>query len=263
MIVLLIFTLICVGANMAMMLMKQDIMDNAMGSAAAADGAFDAADYGFFVLFFYCLLMIIYTLFSIMKTRSVSSASRKISAGSGSLLFKKIFRQPLRFFEQYSGYELISRIENNITIDNSILKTLVPRVIDAGMSILYLVLLFYYNAIISAVCVVLVILTLLASYRIQRKHAIASKSMTTSSNIVNASLLNGINMIDTIQSVGAERSFYNIWRRSQAQFNRYQKLQSKFSAAASDPYSSLAGSFPAPSRKTLLLAMKKAPTRKK
>lgn len=222
---LFIFTALCIIINLFMMNLEKQILDEYMGPKDE-----DTFSDGAWMIIFYFAAMLIYTILSIIKTMRVNSDSRVISATSGSSLFKKIFDQPMRFFEQLSAYELIARIENNITLDNSILKSVVPRSIDAIMSVMYLIFLFGYNAYIAAACVIVVAVTILVSMRIQQKNAIVAKSMTTSGNNVNASLLNGMNMIDTIQSTGSERSFYNMWFKSQYRYNANRLTQTRFSA---------------------------------
>ena len=128
-----------------------------------------------------------------------------------------MFSQPLKFFEQYSAGELMSRINNNVKLDNSIIQSLVPRVIDAFMTIFYLVMLLQYNYVIAIVCIGIEIINIGITMYFQEKNAIASRSMATSNGALSTSVLNGMNMIDTIKSCGAERSFYNIWYNSQSQ----------------------------------------------
>lgn len=231
----LIFTLVCILVNLAMMKDKQMMLDKVLGEDHP-----DAKVAGYFLLLIYFALMIVYTASGMTRTRLINRSSRKASADSGIGLFKKIFTQPMRFFEQYSSWDLLSRIETNVTLDNSILKTFAPRLIDAVMSVIYLIYLFMYNAHIAAACVVVAVIGILASLFVQEKNAIASKSITTSSNSVSASLLNGMNMIDTIKSSGAERSFYNMWRTSQLECTNSKKSQTVYSAL-SGAISSLSG----------------------
>lgn len=226
-IVLFIFTAFCIGLNIFMMNIEKTLLDKYLGKKDVT-----TMSLGLLILIGYLGLMVLYTVLGILRTGRVNASSRKVSASSGSQLFKKIFRQPLRFFEQYSAYELISRIENNITLDNSILKSVVPRMIDAIMSVIYLVFLFQRNAAIAGVCVFFVLAAILLSTWLQQKKAIASKSMTTSSNSVDSYLLNGMNMIDTIQSTGSERSFYNMWFRSQVRYNANRMTLFKYSAVS-------------------------------
>ena len=225
MIVLAVFTVGCVLLNLAMIQFQKDVLDGPIGSADPAQ-----VDDGRRILGLYLLLMVLYVVASIIKIAIQSRTSRNVSAASGSSLFKKIFHQPLKFFETFSGWEVISRIENNINLDNSILGALVPRVIDAVMCLIYIVTLFQFNGIIASLCLIVVAAGIAASLFIQERSAIAARSMTTFSNGVNSSILNGMNMIDTIQSTGAERAFYNMWHSSQEKYNKSRISLIRFSA---------------------------------
>lgn len=225
--VMLVYTAGCIALNVFMMNLEKQILDRHMGgrTAVVSDGAEGLIRY-------YAAAMVLYVMFSILKTRHVDRSSRKASAVSGIRLFKNIFRQPLRFFEEHSAYDLISRMENNITLDNSILKAVVPRSIDMMMSIVYLIYLFRYQPFIAGICALLVAGSVFSSTLVQNKRAIASRSMVTNGNSVNASLLNGMNMIDTIQASGAEHSFYNMWYRSQYRYQKNRMVQFRYSAVS-------------------------------
>lgn len=225
---ILIFTAACIILNLLMVGQNKSILDQSMGNTSPE--AFLA---GVFMLITYLLLMIFYTICGMLRTGLINRTSRAISANSGIRLFKKIFRQPMRFFEQYSPWDLMSRLETNVTLDSSILQSFVPRIIDVLMSFIYMLALFYYNSVIAAVCIGVVIASIFINIKIQEQNAIASKSMMTSGNVVNASLLNGMNMIDTIKSTGSERSFYRMWRNSQIRYTEAKKAQLRYSALSS------------------------------
>ncbi|MBR3243156.1 MAG: ATP-binding cassette domain-containing protein [Parasporobacterium sp.] len=230
-----IFTVLCIIINLAITQLNKSILDNYMGKEELS-----TSTTGVIIIILYIVLMVLYILFSILKTRTVNKTSQKISAESGIGLFKKMIRQPMRFFEQYSAADMISRLDTNVTIDHSILQAFVPSLIDAVMSVVYIAVLFMSNYIIAGICLLLVLFSILISSEIQEKTATASKSMMTKGNIVNASLLNGMNMIDTIISSGTERSFYNMWRSSQLQFNESRMSLIRFSAL-NNTISSLSG----------------------
>ena len=212
MFVLMILTLFCIVLNIGMVKLQKSILDTHMGGGSGQD-----MTAGFTLLIVYLAALTAFFGFSVAKTRLINKSSRDISAVSGSRLFKKMFDQPLKFFEQYSAGELMSRIDNNISLDNSIIRSLVPRAIDAVMTVVYLITLMTYNSIMASACLVVIIINLAVTLKIQEKNAIASRSMTTSGNVLNTAVLNGMNMIETIKSTGSERSFYNMWRDSQIQ----------------------------------------------
>ena len=221
-------TLICVGLNLAMANLSRLILDSHLGPGRSAEE--NAA--GFAVLCLYLLFILLYAVSGILKTRLMNKASRNASAVSGSRLFKKMTGQPMRFFELYSTGELISRFDSNVTLDNSIIRILVPRTIDAVMTVIYIVALFRYNSVIAAVCLLLVLVNIAVTLLVQERNAIAYRSMATSTGTVNTSLLNGMNMIETIRSTGAERSFYNMWYESQTKFNENRMTSAQIKSAA-------------------------------
>ena len=215
MLLLSIFTIAAVVLNMGMAELQKDTLDTFMNpSGGTGEDSFISWE---LALGIYLILLTLYTFSGMMKTRLVNRSSRDSSARSGSKLFKKMFNQPLKFFEQYSAGELMSRLENNVRLDNSLIKSLVPRLIDAVMTVIYIVILMRYNVILSCICLLIVLINIIITLHFQEKNSIAAKSMTTNRGTLNTSVMNGINMIDTIKSTGAERDFYNIWFDSQLQ----------------------------------------------
>ena len=214
MLVLVVLTLLCIVINISMVHIQKNILDTYMKPGNTQD-----THEGYLALSLYIAALLAYFLFSLAKTGLINSSSRNISAVSGSSLFKKIFDQPLKFFEQYSAGELMARIDNNISLDNSIMRSLVPRIIDAVMTVVYLLTLVKYNPVMAIACFAAIVICLTATLYIQEKNAIASRSMTTSGNMLSTTILNGMSMIDTIKSTGSERSFYNLWRESMTQAN--------------------------------------------
>ncbi len=225
MLVLMILTFVCVLLNIVMVNLQKNILDSHMLPVTEEE-----EKAGMLVLTVYLIVLGAYFLFNVVKTRMINYLSRDISAVSGSRLFKKIFDQPMRFFEQYSAGELMARLDNNINLDNSIIRTLVPRGIDAVMTVVYLLTLMRYNAVMAAVCLAVILIDLVLTLKIQEKNAIASRSMTTSGNMLNTAILNGMSMIETIKSIGAERAFYNMWRESQLQANEGKLRSQQISA---------------------------------
>ncbi|MBR3202563.1 MAG: ATP-binding cassette domain-containing protein [Solobacterium sp.] len=172
-----------------------------------------------FVMYFFTVVIFV---FSMQKTSIVTNTSRKLAARSGSSLFKRVLSQSLPFFEQFSVGELGGRIDANAGIDNTLIQSLAPRVINTAMTVFYFFLLLSYNPIITFLCVGIEILNTLIMLKLQERNAILSRSTATSSNALRSSLLNGMNMIETIKSTGSEKSFFNLWYQSQQNVNENQ-----------------------------------------
>ena len=214
MIILSFLTIVAVLLNLLMARLQKNTIDTFL--SPGGNGSAEEITWQL-MLGLYLFILALHTLAGMLKTRLISKSSRDLSAHSGSRLFKKMFRQPLTFFEQYSTGELLSRLDNNVRLDNSIIKTLVPRVIDAVMTFIYIFFMMSYNSILASICLLIVVINIVITVKFQQKNAIAAKSVTTNTGSLNTSVLNGLNMIDTIKTTGAERDFYNIWFDSQLQ----------------------------------------------
>jgi len=152
--------------------------------------------------------------FAIQKNRVINGTSRRMTALSNSRMIKKMLSLPLSFFEQYSAGELMSRLDNNEKLEQSIMNSLVPRMINTMMTIFYFFFLFSYDKTITVICLLIELLNFAITLKLQEKNAIISRSNASSSNELNSSVLNGMNMIETIRSTGSEKDFFNAWYAS-------------------------------------------------
>lgn len=140
----------------------------------------------------------------------------------------------------------MERMDNNDEIDKMILGTLLPLGIDSLMLIVYLVLMFRYNPVVSGVCLALELLYAAASLILQRRIVQETLVLSRVSGTLNAAALNGMETIETIKSMGAESNYFRLWSLSQSRFQnrklseqslrKYQTLlagiHNAFSAAA-------------------------------
>ena len=171
--------------------------------------------------------------FGIAKNRTVKNTSRAQTATSNSDLVQKMFNQPLKFFEQYSAGELMGRLDSNEKLEQSIMDQLVPRMINTFMTFFYFFFLFSYDKTIAMICVGIEIMNILVHLKIQEKSAINSRALATSSNSLNSSVLNGMNMIETIRSTGSERAYFDMWYSNLLQNNDSRMTNVKLSHISS------------------------------
>ena len=169
-------------------------------------------------------------LFSAYETLKIARISRSMAARSGSQLYKKLLRLPMAFFEQHFAGELMERLDQNVYIGQSLLEKLLPRFCDSVTTLLYLVLMLYDQPVLAAVCLSIEALYLALSLLMQRAQADAYRSLRSSTSAMNTSLLNGLNSIETIKSIGAERSFFTSWVRSQRAYRSSQETTQRLSA---------------------------------
>ena len=198
---------LAIAADLGLLWLSIAMLDQVIG--AQTDGYFLPLVVGM------ALCALLQLAFSAARTFSVYTAGGKMAAASGAGVFKKLLRLPLRFFEQTSAGELLERLEKNSNLDYSMLQTLLPRIVNSVQILLYVGILFFYHPPLAFICLILEGMHIAAGLEIQNRLAIASRSITTSSGNLNASLLNGLSMVETIKATGSENQFFNLWRHSQ------------------------------------------------
>lgn len=175
------------------------------------------------------VILLLYTALAMRKTLLVNDTGRRSAAKSGAQLFKRLLRLPISFFDQISAGEVMQRMDNNTTLDRSLMLTLVPRLIDLITAIMYLALMFSYNRYIALACLAVEVAYLVATRLHQNAITLQARSMITSSGRLSSSILNGMSTIETIKSGGTENVFFNLWKRSQVDFqdSSYQNLRTR------------------------------------
>ena len=226
-IAMVVLTLICIWFDTRISVYMKNFMDNIVSGDSyvkqmleeyGASGELDIfeartvlAVLSVFGLYFMTLFQLF---FAIRKNRVINETSRRMTALSNSRMIKKMLSLPLSFFEQYSAGELMSRLDNNEKLEQSIMNSLVPRMINTMMTIFYFFFLFSYDKTITIICLLIEIINFAITLKLQEKNAIISRSNASSSNELNSSVLNGMNMIETIRSTGSEKDFFNAWYSS-------------------------------------------------
>ena len=117
----------------------------------------------------------------------------------------------------------MKRLNITAELDRPFLKTILIRIIDAATVPIYLILLFYYNPILAAICGGLEIIYILCSRIIINQTRVISGSLNNSQAASAGITINMLNSIETIKAIGAERYFYSVWKKSEREqlINQY------------------------------------------
>ena len=176
------------------------------------------------------LLMVIRVVLSAASTFRILGTSKKIAARSESDLYKKFLHIPMSFFENHSIGDIMKRLNITAELDQPFLKTILTRIIDAAMVPIYLILLFYYNPTLAAICGGLEIIYILCSRIIINETRVISGSLNNSQAASAGITINMLNSIETIKAIGAERYFYSVWKKSEREQlinqHRYRRINS-------------------------------------
>ena len=165
------------------------------------------------------VILILMTLVNMGKTLLIYNTAYTVAAESGTRLFNKIMSQPMAFFEQYRSGEIIQRMEDNSDLDLSLIRTIVPRIMDLVMTVIYFILMLTYHWKAALLCVSVEVLYFLASMMLRNRIRMQSLGRAVSTSDMNTTLLNGMNTIETIKTGGHERMYFTGWKKTQEEFN--------------------------------------------
>ena len=179
-----------------------------------------------------CVVLILSTAVNIAKSLLIYDTAYSVAAGSGSGLFHKILAQPMSFFEQYRSGELIQRMEDNSKLDLSLVRTIVPRILDLIMTVIYFGLMLKYNWKIALLCVSVELLYFAVSMLMKNKISMQARGRAFTTGNMNTSLLNGLNTIETIKTGGFERMYFTGWKKTQLEFSANNFKRSGITAMA-------------------------------
>jgi len=135
----------------------------------------------------------------------------RIDASITSSFFEHLLTLPLRFFQQRSSGDILTRVASNTVIRDLISNQLVSTIIDGGMIITYLLILLSQSFVFSAVVLLIGLLQvglLLGTYgSVRRLTSRELDAIGTSQGYV-AEMLTGIT---TLKAAGAEQKAFQHW----------------------------------------------------
>lgn len=141
-----------------------------------------------------------------------------------------ILRLPVEFFEQRMAGDIIHRYNSNKMIAETLINTFTPLVLDTLSMILNLLIMFNYSPVLALTGVLSVVLSILAANYISKKRVNITRVQTRDMANLMSTTLQGIDMIETIKSAGAENGFFTRWAGFQANANiqtvKFAKLNS-------------------------------------
>ena len=143
---------------------------------------------------------------------------------SGSFLWK-LLHLPMTFFSQRYAGDIAGRIESNMNIADSISGKLMSAVVDVCTALLYLILLFRLNAILTVLCISITLINVFVVMAMQERLKMGSLRMLQDAGKLDGVSINGLQMAETLKASGTEESFFSKWAGYQAKYvNSYQEV---------------------------------------
>ena len=139
--------------------------------------------------------------------------------GSSTFMWK-VLRLPMSFFSQRMAGDIQLRQKANAEIASTMVDTLAPLMINAGMMIFYLAVMLRYNVMITFFGVFSICLNLFLSRLITMKRMNFIRVQMRDEGKLAAATVSGISMIESIKASGTENSYFRKWAAYQASANR-------------------------------------------
>ena len=139
--------------------------------------------------------------------------------GSSTFMWK-VLRLPMSFFSQRMAGDIQLRQKANAEIASTMVDTLAPLMINAGMMIFYLAVMLRYNIMITIFGVFSICLNLFLSRLITMKRMNFIRVQMRDEGKLAAATVSGISMIESIKASGTENSYFRKWAAYQASANR-------------------------------------------
>ena len=182
----------------------------------------------------FMVLMILVGLVSVLNSLIQRTCSLKINgrmAVSGDATFMwKVLHLPMKFFSQRMAGDIQSRQGSAASISNTLVNTLAPLVLDAGMMLFYLVIMIRNSIVISALGILTTLMNFYISTIISKKRVNISRASMQSAGKLAATATAAMEGIETIKASGAEVGIFGKWAGYQAAVNNSEVMGSKLDA---------------------------------
>ena len=131
----------------------------------------------------------------------------------------KVLRLPMEFFSQRMAGDIQSRAGMNAAIAGALVNTFAPLALNTIMMIVYLVMMIRLNPILTIIGIVTVTINIFVSRIISNKRINITRVQLRDAAKLESTTVQGIEMIETIKSSGAESGFFRKWAGYQASVN--------------------------------------------
>jgi len=138
--------------------------------------------------------------------------------GSTSFLWQ-VLHMPMEFFSQRMAGDIQQRQYDNASIANTLIGTIAPLVLQAGMMVFYLVVMVRYSWQLTLVGIASIVIDSLVSRIISNKRVNITRVQMRDMGKLSSATVAGIEMIETIKSSGTENGYFERWSGFQASVN--------------------------------------------
>ncbi len=143
----------------------------------------------------------------------------KLAAVGNASYFWHVLRLPMKFFSQRMAGDIEQRRGTNASIAGTLVNTFAPLFMDTIMLFFYLIVMFRYSVLLTAVGLLSIVVNIVVSRIVSAKRVNITRVMMRDQGKLYGATVSGIEMIETIKSSGAENGYFRKWAGYQASVN--------------------------------------------
>ena len=164
-----------------------------------------------YIIIFLLIFIILQIALMYLQRQIMNRLENILSFTLSTKLIKKLLSLPITFFDQRRPGDLISQIDANERVMSFISGPFLLNIVSLIQSIIYLLVMIMYSWILTLIVVVFTSIDLIVYIYIrERRKSLAMQSRIASSSFLSITM-QGLNMINTLQSTGKTGTFYKKW----------------------------------------------------
>ncbi len=141
--------------------------------------------------------------------------------------FRHLLRLPIDFYMQRSPGELIGRLSLGTSITQTLFDKVVPMIVQMLMAVLYFLVMIQISPVL-AVAVTILLLINIAVSNIASKYTVRFMQQRMNASMqMDAVMVSGIDMVETIKSSGVAGGYFSRWASWQASVNAGKTMENR------------------------------------
>ena len=174
-----------------------------------------------------CVMSALQLMIAALETYYSNRINGKLASVGSSTFLWKVLHLPMEFFSQRLAGDIQGRQNSNAGIANNVVNTFAPLVLNAIMTLFYLVVMIRYSWILTLVGLSALVVNAIMSRMITKKRVNVTRVQMRDAGKLAGATVAGVEMIETIKASGAENGFFERWAGYQASVNSQQVKYAK------------------------------------
>lgn len=135
----------------------------------------------------------------------------RLAISSSAKFLTHIIRLPVEFFAQRMGGDLVSRIQLNDKVATLLSGTLSINALNLVMVVFYMIVMFYYDVMLTFAGISVALFNLLALKFVSKKRELLNQKLQQEMGKLMGVSMSGLRMIETLKASGGESDFFAKW----------------------------------------------------